>query len=139
MLQYVHDYRLPADALEHIFSARRMLALDYTAGASNYVEEARCALEKYLAQDNVRADEKSKNGWVKMDDALQLTFTREQLECIRWYLGVKLKKFPDNQLALMHLGIINRCQKLLDCPCYDNVQDFVSYELGNWSKREYPI
>lgn len=135
MLKYIHDYRLPTEALKHLFTALRMLAIDYMPGANSYVEGARCALEKYLAQDNMIPDEESEDSWVKMDDALQLTFTREQLNCIRWYLGMKLKKSPDNKDALMQLGIINRCQELLDCPCFNNVQDFVSYELGNWFKE----
>ena len=133
MLQYVHDYRLPAKAMEHLFSAQRLLALDCVDGAFDRIEEARCALDKYLAQDNVVPDDESENGWVKMDDALKLTFTREQLDCIRWYIGERLKEYPGNQLALVQLGIINRCQELLGCPCFDNVQEFVANDLGNWT------
>lgn len=139
MLQYVHDYRLPTKALYHLINARRLLAVECLEDAIDRINEARIALDKYLCQDNVRPVDSEENSWVKMDDALQLTFTREQLDCIRWYLGVKLKKFPHNQLAFLQLGIINRCQELLECPCFNNVQDFVSYDLGNWSKREYPI
>ena len=126
MLQYVHDYRLPADALEHIFSARRMLALDYMTGASNYIEEAKCALEKYLAQDNVRPGEESENGWVKMDDALQLTFSRYQLELVSELFCEYLRKFPDNLLASDYLSVVNRCRELLDTPCFADVQECIT-------------
>ena len=126
MLQYVHDYRLPADALEHIFSARRMLALDYTSGASNYVEEARCALEKYLAQDNVRLAKKSKKSWVKMDDALQLTFSRYELELVSELFCGYLRKFPDCLLASDYLSVVNHCRELLEKPVFADVQECIS-------------
>ena len=139
MLQYVHDYRLPAEAMEHLFNARRLLAVECLEGALARIEEARCALDKYLARENVRPVDSEENSWVKMDDALQLTFTREQLDCIRWYIGDRLKEFPGNELALVQLGIINRCQELLNCPCFVDVREFVSNELGNWSKTKLPL
>ena len=126
MLQYVHDYRLPADALEDIFSARRMLALDFTSGAVNYIEGARCTLEKYLSQENVRPNEKSKNGWVKMDDALQLTFSRYQLGLIHNLFCIYLKKFPDSVLASRNLEVVNRCRELLGKPVFADVQECIT-------------
>lgn len=138
MLQFVHDYRLPAEAMEHLFTARRLLAVDCVDGALDHIDEARCSLDKYLALDNVLPDDDCENGWVKMDDALQLTFSREQLDCIRWYIGKRLKEYPNNQPALVQLGIINRCQELLGYPCFDNVQEFLDNYLGNWSKTKSP-
>ena len=128
MLQYVHDYRLPADALEDIFSARRMLALDFTSGAVNYIEGARCTLEKYLSQENVRPNEKSKNGWVKMDDALQLTFSRYQLKLVCEIFCEYLKMFPENELASDCLSVVNRCRELLDKPGFADVQECITSE-----------
>lgn len=133
MLQYRHDYHLPVKAIESLVSARRYLSIEYIEGARASVDEAEIALDKYLAQENVCPVDGEENGWVKMDDALQLTFTREQLDCIRFNIGQKLKEYPENELALVQLEIINRCQELLGCPCFDNVREFVTNALGNWS------
>ena len=126
MLHYVHDYRLPAEALESLFSARRLLALDYIDGASERVEEARCALEKYLAQDNMNPDEESENGWVKMDDALQLTFSRYQLELVCEFFCEYLKIFPDCVLASECLSVVNRCRELLEKPGFADVRECIA-------------
>lgn len=133
MLQYKHNYRLPNIAMCHLTSARRLLAVECLDGAFDRIDEARIALDKYLAQDNVCPVENEENGWVKMDDALQLTFTREQLGYIRDLFGERLREFPGSKLALAQLGIINRCQELLDCPCFDNVLEFVANNSGSWS------
>ena len=126
MLQYVHDYRLPEEALKHLFNARRALALDYIDGASDQIEEARCCLEKYLAQDNVCADEKSEKGWVKMDDALQLTFSRYQLRLIHNLFCIYLKRFPDSVLASHNLEVVNHCRELLGRPDFADVQECIT-------------
>lgn len=126
MLQYVHDYRLPAGALKHLFSARRLLALDYIDGASDHIEEARCSLEKYLAQDNVVSCEESENGWVKMDDALQLTFPRYELELVCELLCGYLRKSPDCLLASDYLSVVNRCREWLEKPGFANVQECIA-------------
>lgn len=133
MLQYKHDYRLANKAYSLLDAARRLMAVECFEDALVPIVDARIALDKYLSRDNVCPIECEENGWVKMDDALQLTFTREQLDCIRWYLGERLKEFPSNELALELLGIINRCQELLGCPCFDSVREFVSNDLGNWT------
>ena len=133
MLQYRHDYHLPEKAMDYLTSARRLLAIECIEGACDRVDEARIALDKYLAQENVCPVENEENGWVKMDDALQLTFTREQLDYIRDLFGERLREFPESKHALAHLEIINRCQELLGCPCFDNVQEFVANKAGNWS------
>lgn len=126
MLQYVHDYRLPTEALKHLFSARRLLALDYIDGASDHIEEARCSLEKYLSLDNVCPDEESENGWVKMDDALQLTFSRYQLEVVCELFCEYLRKFPDCLLASDYLSVVNRCRELLEKPDFADVQECIT-------------
>lgn len=133
MLQYRHDYQLPVKAMDYLASASRLLAIEYIEGARASVDEARIALDKYLAKENVCPVESEENGWVKMDDALQLTFTREQLECIRDLFGERLREFPESKHALVHLEIINRCQELLGCPCFENVLEFVANKSGNWS------
>lgn len=126
MLQYVHDYRLPDQALEYLFYARRMLAIDFIDIASDYIEMARCSLEKYLAQDNVRPDEENKNGWVRMDDALQLTFSRYQLRLIHNLFCIYLKRFPDSVLASHNLEVVNRCRELLEKPVFADVQECIT-------------
>lgn len=126
MLQYVHDYRLPAEAINHLFSARRLLALDYIDGASDHIEEARCCLDKYLAQDNVLQDEECEKGWVKMDDALQLTFSRYQLELVEELFCGFLKRFPSYLLASDYLSVVNRCRELLEKPGFANVQECIT-------------
>lgn len=131
MFTYVHDYRLPAGAIEHLFAARRLLAVECIDDALARIEEARIILDIYLSQENVSPVDNEENGWVKMDDALQLTFTREQLGLIRDLFGERLRELPGSELALAHLGIINRCQELLECPCFDSVHAFVANNSGN--------
>lgn len=126
MLQYVHDYRLPDQALNHLFSAQRLLALNFVFRASDYVDMARCSLEKYLAQENVLPDEKSKNGWVKMDDALQLKFSRYQLGLIHNLFCIYLKRFPDSLLASRNLEVVNICRELLGKPVFADVQECIT-------------
>ena len=128
MLQYVHDYRQPSEALEHLTIARRLLAVEVLEGALDRIEEARYALEKYLAQDNVCPDEKSENGWVKMDDALQLTFSRYELELVSELFCGYLRKFPDCLLASDYLSGVNRCRELLDKPDFADVQECITSE-----------
>lgn len=126
MLQYVHDYRLPAMAMSHLTSARRLLAVECLEGALDRIDMARIALDKYLAQDNVCPDEESANGWVKMDDALQLTFSRYQLELVCELFCEYLRKYPDCLLASDYLSIVNRCQELLEKPGFANVQECIT-------------
>ena len=133
MLEYKHDFRKVDKAVGFLHLARRRLAAGLTDSAQVSIEDALQALLGYVYRENVIPVEDGENGWVKMDDALQLTFTREQLKCIRDLFGERLREFPGSKLALAHLGIINRCQELLDCPCFDNVQEFVANNSGNWS------
>lgn len=126
MLQYIHDYRLPAKAMSHLTSARRLLAVECLEGALDRIDEARIVLDKYLAQDNVCPDEESANGWVKMDDALQLTFSRYQLELVCELFCEYLRKYPDCLLASDYLSVVNRCLELLEKPGFANVQECIT-------------
>lgn len=139
LLQFSHDYTKVGEAYALLYLALEALRFGPCADVKKEILAAREALSDYLSRDNMRPAGDVENGWVKMDDALQLTFTREQLDCIRWYLGERLKEFPGNELALVQLGIINRCQELLNCPSFDSVREFVSNDLGNWSKSKLPL
>lgn len=126
MLQYVHDYRLPSKAMSFLTSARRLLAVECLEGALDKIDEARIALDKYLAQDNVYPGEETANGWVKMDDALQLTFSRYQLELVYELFCEYLRKFPDCLLASDYLSVVNRCRELLEKPGFANIQECIT-------------
>lgn len=131
MLQYVHDYRLPAKAMSHLTAARRLLAVECLEDALARIDEARIVLDKYLSLDNVCPDEESANGWVKMDDALQLTFSRYQLELVHEFFCEYLGSFPNALLANDFLSVVNRCRELLDKPCFNNVQECITNKAKN--------
>lgn len=131
MLQYVHDYRLPAKVMSHLTAARRLLAVECIDDALARIDEARIALDKYVCQENVYPVEEGENGWVKMDDALQLTFSRYQLELVHEFFCEYLGSFPDALLANDFLSVVNRCRELLDKPCFDNVQECIANKAKN--------
>lgn len=131
MLEYKHDYRLANKALSHLAAARRLLAVECLEDALVRIDEARVALDKYVCQENVSPVEEGENGWVKMDDALQLTFSRYQLELVHEFFCEYLGSFPDALLANDFLSVVNRCRELLDKPCFDNVQECIANKAKN--------
>lgn len=131
MLQYVHDYRLANKALWHLTAARRLLAVECLEDALVRIDEARIALDKYVCQENVCPVEEGEKGWVKMDDALQLTFSRYQLELVHEFFCQYLGFFPDALLANDFLSVVNRCRELLQKPGFADVQELIDNKANN--------
>lgn len=68
MKTYSHDYSLPREASEKLYSAWRLLANDCISAAMERVNEAREILDKYMNQDNMIEDDDVADGWVSLKE-----------------------------------------------------------------------
>lgn len=126
LLQFSHDYTNVGEAYALLYLALEALHFRQYADVNKEILAARKALSDYLSRDNMRPAGDVENGWVRMDDALQLTFSRYQLELVNELFCEYLRKYPDCLLASDYLSVVNRCRELLEKPGFANVQECIT-------------
>ena len=65
---YSHDYTLPAEVDNLLYSAQRLIANDQISAAADRIGEARLALQQYMAADNMVPDDDTVDGWIRQQD-----------------------------------------------------------------------
>ena len=136
MKQYSHDYTKVKETQKVLFFALEDFRNDHTYEAKRGIMEARQMLDEYLAQDNMVPDDDVENGWVRYNEAMEHSFTNEQLDFIRDLFAEQLLRAPKSTLAAEELAIINRCQALLNCPEYKCIEQFTDNASGRWTEIE---
>ncbi len=130
MKQYSHDYTKIAEVESHLYAAQQLNAHDDTIEAWKHIEDARRLLQEYLSADNMVEDNDVADGLVKAND----TFDDEQLDFIRDLFADQLHHCPTSSTAQEQLDIINKCQRNLDCPEFESVEQFANNVSNVWTE-----
>lgn len=124
------DYTKISEAESSLYSATRLMANDCPDAALERIEEARQLLQEFLSQDNLVQSDDLADGLIMQSE----TFDDEQLDFIRDTMGEHIERYPKSSTAEDALAVINVCQKQLDCPEFESLEQFLNNTSNVWTE-----